>query len=460
MALFAGELATADTPLAEPSSDEAGGEPTVAVSVDDLFARLRASSAEEVARAADAAGSAPEDITDGPAHDDEPSPFMRRDDVLAPIIVRLARKLKRVLADEQNDVLDVLRRKEPVKNLDALLPWEAAHVDAYRTAIGDEALDAALAGAEAMAPESVKRHRRRITDAGIVSSVVDSVGDVIVALRERLDHSIGENEGDNVAIGNHVRAIYREWKTQRLDDAAIALAHTAYARAGAAVLQPGTMVVWAPDSPSAPTCEEAAMNVAAGPIAMGGRSLPVTARRQRTARADACFVEIDIRPSRAGAIRLPKREPRPPRRSVRSRFAGRGRIILVVVVAVVVALLLSAKGGRRLLRRRAGTTRSDEATCSGGSSTQAHARRVVHPVLRGRRTDQPHGGRPHGAGRSPGPGLRMAETMSKRKRPGIEIKSRNQPVNEVINHAAVIARNHAEQQTDTDGQDCTNKGNS
>ena len=292
VALFAGELASVEPPSTEAPDADGGGDPTVAVSVDDLFARLRASSAEEVARAAEPAGSAPDSSTDGPAPDDEPSPFMLRDDVLAPIIVRLARKLKRVLADEQNDVLDVLRRKEPVKNLDALLPWEAAHVDAYRTAIGDEALDAALAGAAAMAPQSVKRHRRRISDAGIVSAVVDSVGDVIVALRERLDHSIGENEGDNVAIGNHVRAIYREWKTQRLDDAAIALAHAAYARAGAAVLQPGTMVIWVPD-PSAPTCEEAAMNVAAGPIAMG-ESFPSGHRTPPAHDTCRCLlVEID-----------------------------------------------------------------------------------------------------------------------------------------------------------------------
>ncbi len=38
--------------------------------------------------------------------DAPPTPFERRDADLTPIIVSSARKLKRVLADEQNEVLD------------------------------------------------------------------------------------------------------------------------------------------------------------------------------------------------------------------------------------------------------------------------------------------------------------------------------------------------------------------
>ena len=43
------------------------------------------------------------------------TPFARRDEALTPFIVAAARKLKRVLADEQNDVLHALRGKEPVR---------------------------------------------------------------------------------------------------------------------------------------------------------------------------------------------------------------------------------------------------------------------------------------------------------------------------------------------------------
>ena len=51
-------------------------------------------------------------------------PFRRRDAALVPLIVASARKLKRVLADEQNEVLDVLRHREPVTDLDRLVTTE------------------------------------------------------------------------------------------------------------------------------------------------------------------------------------------------------------------------------------------------------------------------------------------------------------------------------------------------
>ena len=75
------------------------------------------------------------------------TPFQRRDATLVPLIVAGARKLKRVLADEQNEVLDTLRSKEPVRTLDALVPAAAGEQsERYVDAIASELTLAAEAG--------------------------------------------------------------------------------------------------------------------------------------------------------------------------------------------------------------------------------------------------------------------------------------------------------------------------
>ena len=82
----------------------------------------------------------------------ESTPFEQRDADLTPLIVGAARKLKRVLADEQNEVLETLRRNEPVRALDALLPAAGDHIARYGGAISDDLLGAAQAGAALVAP--------------------------------------------------------------------------------------------------------------------------------------------------------------------------------------------------------------------------------------------------------------------------------------------------------------------
>ena len=107
-----------------------------------LFARLRAGSADTADGATDGGTAAVADV-DGSAE----TIFDRRDAALVPLIVAGARKLKRVLADEQNDVLDALRKAVAVTELSAILPPDSEHTDRYADAIGDELIAAAVAGA-------------------------------------------------------------------------------------------------------------------------------------------------------------------------------------------------------------------------------------------------------------------------------------------------------------------------
>jgi DivIVA domain-containing protein len=109
------------------------------------------------------------------------SPFGRRDAALTPLIVAAARKLKRVLADEQNDVLHILRRNDPVAALAALLPQEADH---SRRDGHQASRLSALAGAAASTTVTGD-HLHEITQQNFVTIEALSVA-VVGPLRERL----------------------------------------------------------------------------------------------------------------------------------------------------------------------------------------------------------------------------------------------------------------------------------
>jgi DivIVA domain-containing protein len=228
--------------------------------VDELFARLRGDQDEpapdsEVEPDADTA-----EVAEVPE-----TPFQQRDAVLVPLIVASARKLKRVLADEQNEVLDALRRKEPVRSVDELLPPSAEQAERYAGAIGAELVLAAEAGAE-----SVKGTLDLdLGAAGTLAPARESVVSALVApLGERLQRCIDEGDGDNDAVTRRARAVYREWKTQRIDEQLDDVFRVAYGRGACDALEPGTPVTWIVD-PDGPACPDAEDNSLAGTISLG-----------------------------------------------------------------------------------------------------------------------------------------------------------------------------------------------
>lgn len=284
--LFAGELPDEPAPAAAPPASE----PVAAkASVDDLFARLRAARTDEVAHGVTPAPPAATAITQpvpviAPEPEPTPvpdldldldldaaeeSPFVVRDESLAPVELNLARKFKRALADEQNDVLDVLRRREPVRSIDVLLPSPDAHVAPYVQAGREELPGAARAGARTTSTDDAGRLDRRIADAAVVERLVTTLAERLTEpLRDVLASAVARAAGDNGAIAADVRAVYREWKTQRLDELAEELARAAYARGAYAAIVPGTPVRWAVDPGVAP-CRDAVTNAGAGAVRAG-----------------------------------------------------------------------------------------------------------------------------------------------------------------------------------------------
>jgi DivIVA domain-containing protein len=262
-------------------------------SVDDLFARLRAARAQSVvdrAQQSDTEELDDDDPADGtvsltivedlavfqaspeaPAVEEslDDTVFGQRDASLTPIIVACARKLKRVLADEQNEILHTLRRTEPVRTIDTMLPWETDQAARYADSITAELEKAALIGAASIDGGTNKEHKADINRAGATKAAIESLTATIVApLRERLERAVADAAGDNDELASIVRGLYREWKTQRIDEHLDDVARAAFGRGALAAVVPGTRVCWMVD-PNGPACPDAEDNALAGAVAAG-----------------------------------------------------------------------------------------------------------------------------------------------------------------------------------------------
>ena len=302
-----GEPITAEVPVvdaaAEPVSEEDRDHP----SVDDLFARLRASSSETVARevleaevppevespevqaslTADAAGGSPSPAEPNPAG---AAAIAQRQAALAPVRTALARQLKRVLADEQNDVLDRLRQRNASLVVDDVLGpakrMPAPTVRWRRINCG---------------PQRRRVRTRCPTSRARSSTPPSKPARCWIAASTRSRRSWWSRYGRGWPRASRcrvtprrrprlLRATYREWKG-RIDDLGGDLVRTAYGRAAYAVLAPGTPVCWVFD-PSGPACPDAEDNVLAGSVP-AGEPFPTGHRYAPAYRGCRCLLVTD-----------------------------------------------------------------------------------------------------------------------------------------------------------------------
>jgi DivIVA domain-containing protein len=258
-------------PDVEPSDVEPSDvEPS---SVDNLFAKLRAASAESVAQdLLDGAGETrtTEDVAAAPSLDAPAgaAAIAQREAALKPTRTSLSRALKRVLADEQNEVLDRLRQRNASTAVIDVLGAEDAYGGTYREAAEDQLWAAAEAGAHAMSDLEGEGLHAALEARSVLDRCLDTVAsELVVPLRSRLAESLEASGDDAAEAASHLRSTYREWKG-RLDEVSDDLARTAYGRAAYAVLSPGTRVCWVLD-PSGTPCPDAEDNALAGPIPAG-----------------------------------------------------------------------------------------------------------------------------------------------------------------------------------------------
>jgi DivIVA domain-containing protein len=200
-----------------------------------------------------------EGLAPAPPAPDEQALLERRDAITETAEHQAIRKLKRVLADEQNDVLDRLRRN-PKTDIDGLLPDLAEHAGRYAKAAAPVLSDVARAGSGfygAMAQ-----------DTG-VEDLADELGSSLaVPLRERIDVSIREAAGDEEAVADGVRAAYRDWKSHRIASQARDTVFSAFNRGLYEATVEGTPLRWLVDDGGSP-CPDAEDNSLAGVVLRG-----------------------------------------------------------------------------------------------------------------------------------------------------------------------------------------------
>ena len=264
--------------------------PKTASGVDDIFAKLRAGTTADVAAKVEAT----EPITQKQAVGTkavaeavvvkevapkkkskpkqeiiaaDPARFAERDEALSGLVVTMARKLKRVLADEQNNVLEHLRGKRSSLEMDAILGTVEEHAVRYAESIAEDTMAAAGSGAKSV--KTAGGSSRRVTQKAVAGHVRDSVTAGLVAgFREDARIAIGEAEGDREILASLMRDVYRKWKTDLIDQHVDDLACTSYSKGGFLALEPQTRVSWMVD-PEAACCSECEDNSLAGAVTKG-----------------------------------------------------------------------------------------------------------------------------------------------------------------------------------------------
>jgi DivIVA domain-containing protein len=201
-------------------------------SVDALFAKLRAASSPKADGDTEAtpgggspAGTASEgkpgpvgeaqadgEEDEGGPPDERDPLAVRRDQLIGPIVKALARRLKRTLQDNQNELLDALRSKGFHWSTD-LLPDETEHLDSYATAALPALEQAAEAGVTFAGTGTSAAPG---TDAllGIGHELAESV---VGPLRRRLSGGEGLEDAEESVVADHVGSAFREWKGERIE---------------------------------------------------------------------------------------------------------------------------------------------------------------------------------------------------------------------------------------------------
>jgi hypothetical protein len=254
-----------------------------AVAVDDIFEKLRAGRTADVAAKTATASEVVKDekpaakIAAPKAENKakakpaapvvDPARFEERNEELSPVVVAMARKLKRVLADEQNTVLGHVRAKKTSLDIDAVLGTEAEHSARYADAVAEDSMVAASAGAKSV--KAAGGSSRRVTQKAIAAHAVSAITAGLVAgFREDTRIAIGEAEGDRDVLLGLIRDVYRNWKTERIDSHVDDIACSSYSHGAYLALEPGSRITWMAE-PDTNCCSECEDNSLGGSVVRG-----------------------------------------------------------------------------------------------------------------------------------------------------------------------------------------------
>jgi DivIVA domain-containing protein len=246
--------------------------------VDMLFARIRAGRTEKAPAPAPppVAETAPEAETVSAAADAEvprsngdEALLQRREAALSDLEASLARKLKRTLQDEQNDLLDRLRSLKAEPTAASLLPNEAEQIARYAEAAQPMVEQAATAGVSFAGQILDPGHRGHPHPPAVADLAKDAASTIVQSLRRRLEHALLVSAGDeqHVLIGAF-GAAYREWKSERIERVAGDVLAAAFARGTWHAAPEGTPLRWIVDDTDGP-CPDCDDDALAGNLPKG-----------------------------------------------------------------------------------------------------------------------------------------------------------------------------------------------
>lgn len=186
----------------------------------------------------------------------------RRDSVLTPLMPDLVRASKRLLQDEQNVLLDAVRRARTKVEPARLLPDPVHHRDAWAAVLAP-AVDVAYASGR-----MTVRRRRKPADAP--TRVLNELAAGLVApLRERLTTTIDAVVAEGPypapvelhrALATAIGARYREWRSSDLEVHLGDVLAAAYARGVYEASPSGVLLRWVPErAGQCPDCDDDAL---------------------------------------------------------------------------------------------------------------------------------------------------------------------------------------------------------
>jgi len=251
----------------EPSKE---GEPREDVHA--LFEKLRSESGDDEPSGpvAEAAPEAAVEPVDQPEADSQPpeaameeeeeelltpeqEALRGRESALADVADELSRRGKRALQDEQNDVLDGLRRQRGKIDLTKVLPSQDEQLSRWAHVL-QPSVDQAYSLGAASAGGSVSA-----TPRALLSELADAA---VAPLRDRLSSSLASVEARTpadmeIAVAQRLGARYREWRGQELEDVLTDALAVAYSRGVYDAVPDGTRLRWIPTHEGkCPDCDD------------------------------------------------------------------------------------------------------------------------------------------------------------------------------------------------------------
>ena len=265
----------------------------------DLFSRLRGASTAEVARrstartgaghpvhevAAESATPAKKTAVAAPSpkaatpakalHPAAPAPvpvdeatFAVRARTVDEVAASMVRKWRRILADEQNEVLQHLQQRKSSLVLDAMLGVTSAHVERFVRGISDDSAVAAGAGVRVV--KDFGSQARRVRPDRVAAEVGETLESFFVTpFRDAMSSAIESAAGDRQSLISAVRDLYRTWKGEAVETAAHDTAVRAFGSGIVHSLEPGAAVAWFMN-PADGCCSDCEDNSLGGPVVAG-----------------------------------------------------------------------------------------------------------------------------------------------------------------------------------------------